>query len=55
VRMTKEVLNMSIDAPSLPAVLHMENRTQVLTTFTDDQREAVMAFLEKREPIFHNR
>jgi enoyl-CoA hydratase len=55
VRMTKEVLNMSIDAPSLPAVLHMENRTQVLTTFTDDQREAVLAFLEKREPVFHNR
>lgn len=55
VRMTKEVLNMSIDAPGLPAVLHMENRTQVLTTFTEDQQEAVKAFLEKREPVFHNR
>ena len=55
VRMTKEVLNMSIDAPSLLAALHWENRNQILTTFTDDQREAVMAFLEKREPVFHNR
>jgi len=55
VRLTKEVLNMSVDAPSLLAVLHWENRNQVLTTFTEDQREAVRAFLEKREPVFHNR
>jgi len=55
VRLTKEVLNMSIDAPSLLAALHLENRTQILATFTDDQREAVRAFIEKREPVFHNR
>lgn len=55
VRMTKEVLNMSVDAPSLLNALHMENRTQILTTFTEDQREAVAAFLEKREPVFRNR
>jgi enoyl-CoA hydratase len=55
VRMTKEVLNMSVDAPGLLAALHMENRTQMLTTFTEDQREAIAAFLEKREPVFHNR
>ena len=55
VRMTKEVLNMSADAPSLLAALHWENRTQILTTFTEDHKEAVKAFLEKREAIYHNR
>jgi enoyl-CoA hydratase/carnithine racemase len=55
VRMTKEVLNMSVDAPGLPAALHLENRTQSLTSFTEDQKEAVKAFLEKREPVFKNR
>lgn len=55
VRLTKEVLNMSVDAPSLLAALHLENRTQILTVFTEDQQEAVLAFLEKREPVFYNR
>ena len=33
----------------------LENRTQILTTFTEDMPEAMRAFLEKRQPEFKNR
>lgn len=51
-RMTKEVLNQSIDAPSLESALYMENRTQILATRTPDFAEAIRAFAEKRAPVF---
>ena len=55
VRMTKEVLWHNIDAPSLEAAQALENRTQILASFTDDADEAVSAFLDKRQPSFHDR
>jgi len=55
VRMTKEVLAMSVDAPSIEAAVEMENRTQVLATRTEDMVEAVTAFKEKREAEFRYR
>lgn len=55
VRMTKEILNMCMDAPSLLATLHLENRTQVLCTFTEDFEEAVTSVFEKREAVFRDR
>jgi enoyl-CoA hydratase len=55
VRMTKEVLALSVDAPSMEAAVEMENRTQVIATRTDDMAEAVAAFKEKREAEFHYR
>jgi enoyl-CoA hydratase len=55
VRMTKEVLAMSVDAPSIEAAVEMENRTQVLATRTEDMTEAVAAFKEKREAEFRYR
>lgn len=55
VRMTKEVLAISTDAGSIEAAVEMENRTQVLTTRTEDLQEAVEAFKEKRQATFHNR
>jgi len=55
VRMTKEVLDVNVDAPSLRAALELENRTQVLATGTADQREAVAAFLERRPAVFGDR
>lgn len=48
VRLTKECLNMSVDAGSLEAVIAMEDRQQILTSTTGDMREGVAAFLEKR-------
>ena len=51
-RMTKEVLNHSIDAPSIEAALYMENRTQSLAVMTGDFKVAAEAFKEKRQPVF---
>lgn len=50
--MTKEVLNHSIDAPTLESAIYMENRTQSLAVMTDDVREAILAFQEKRPPVY---
>jgi enoyl-CoA hydratase len=47
-RMTKEVFNFGLCAPSLEHQIHMENRTQTINFFTDDFREGAMSFVEKR-------
>ena len=51
-RLTKEGLGHSIDAASLDAVIAMEDRQQVLCTQSDDFREGMQAFLEKRAPRY---
>ncbi|NVM03264.1 MAG: enoyl-CoA hydratase/isomerase family protein, partial [Candidatus Helarchaeota archaeon] len=51
-RLTKEGINMSIDAPSLESVILFENRNQVITASTKDAPEGVLAFFEKREPRY---
>ncbi len=55
VRLTKECLNMSVDAGSLEAVIAMEDRQQILTSTTGDMREGVAAFLEKRPAEYKDR
>ena len=55
VAMTKQVLWDNVDATSLKAAMDLENRTQILTSLTDDCREAEAAFLQKRTPSFGNR
>lgn len=55
VRLTKECLNMSVDAGSLEAVIAMEDRQQILVAQTGDMREGVGAFLEKRKPDYRDR
>lgn len=52
--MTKEVMWSNLEAGSMQAAIDLENRTQILTTFTEDMPEAMRAFLEKREPRFRN-
>ena len=54
-RMTKDLLNLNADASSLETALAIENRTQVLLGQTDDLREGVAAFLEKRPPTYRGR
>jgi len=52
VYMTKLGLWANLDAPSLRHAMQLENRTQVLGTFTGNMREAGQAFVEKRNPIW---
>jgi enoyl-CoA hydratase/carnithine racemase len=54
-RMTKECLNMSVDAASLEAAVAMEDRNQILCAQTGDFGEGVRAFLEKRRPDYQDR
>ena len=54
-RLTKEGLNHSIDAPNLEAAMAMEDRQQSLVATTADTREAQRAFLEKRAPSYSDR
>ena len=54
-RLTKEGLNQSVDAPGLEAAMAMEDRQQSLTALTDDCGEAQRAFFEKRTPTYHDR
>lgn len=51
-RLTKECLGFSIDAPSLDAAIAMEDRNQILTANGPDFEEGVRAFLEKRAPVY---
>jgi enoyl-CoA hydratase len=50
--MTKEVMWSQLEVGSMQAGLDLENRTQIMSTFSGDMREAVGAFLEKRPPDF---
>ena len=51
-RMTKEGMNMGIDAPGLEQAIAMEDRNQVLTIQSENFREGMNAVIEKREPHF---
>jgi enoyl-CoA hydratase/carnithine racemase len=51
-RLTKDALGFAIDAPSMEAVIALEDRNQVLCTQGEDFAEGVSAFLEKRAPRY---
>lgn len=55
VELTKRGLWTSLETPSLGAAVELENRLLVLSALTEDQPEAVRAFLEKRPPQYRNR
>lgn len=51
-RMTKQVMAANLDAADLRSAIELENRTQILATYTGDMEEAIRAFREKRNPNF---
>lgn len=51
-RLTKEALNMAIDAGGLETVIAMEDRNQILCAQDGDFAEGIAAFLEKRAPKY---
>ncbi|MGE4322630.1 MAG: enoyl-CoA hydratase/isomerase family protein [Sphingobium sp.] len=53
-RMTKDALNLAVDAPSLDAVMAVEDRQQILISATADADEALKAFFEKRPPVYRD-
>lgn len=54
-RLTKEGLNMAIDAAGLEAAMAIENRNQLMCSKTSDAKEGMQAFLEKRDPEYTGR
>lgn len=54
-RRTKELLNLSLDAPGLRRQLAMETGVQTLAFFTEDLAEGMTATMQKRPPEFKNR
>jgi enoyl-CoA hydratase len=55
VALTKEGMWSALEIPGMQAAIDLENRQQIMATFTDDHREAMTAFLEKRPPHYRNR
>ena len=53
--MTKEVMWSQLEVGSLHAGIDLENRTQILTSMTEDARVATTALPERRPPVFHDR
>jgi len=51
-RMTKEGLNLAVDAPGLEAAMAIENRNQLMTAASPNFAEGMRAFLEKRAPNY---
>ncbi|WP_322516176.1 enoyl-CoA hydratase/isomerase family protein [Rhodopseudomonas palustris] len=54
-RLSKECLNMAVDAGSIEQVIAMEDRNQVLCSRSEDFKEGVAAFIEKRKPVYGKR
>ncbi len=55
IELTKQVVQLNVDANSLEAAIALENRNQVLSVQTEDMVEALAAFREKRAPNFRGR
>ncbi|MBA2933787.1 enoyl-CoA hydratase/isomerase family protein [Sphingomonas sp. CGMCC 1.13654] len=53
--LTKQALNMNIDAPSIDHAFAIEDRQQVMLSESEDHREAMTAFIEKRLPVYTGR
>ena len=52
---TKRLMWRNLDAPDLEAALELEDRVQILASMTEDYKEALAAFAEKRPPSFSGR
>ncbi|MFX1426964.1 MAG: enoyl-CoA hydratase/isomerase family protein [Promethearchaeota archaeon] len=52
VRLTKEALNMNVDAPSLETAIEIENRTQSICINTKDAPEGAFSLLANKQPKY---
>jgi enoyl-CoA hydratase/carnithine racemase len=53
-RLTKQVLNETVNGIPLETALKLENRNQILASQTADSREARQAWFEKRDPAWRD-
>jgi enoyl-CoA hydratase len=55
VALTKEGMWSALEIPGMQAAIDLENRQQIMASFTADHTEAMQAFLQKRAPRYENR
>jgi enoyl-CoA hydratase len=55
VALTKEAMWTALEIPAMQSAIDLENRQQIMASRTDDAREAMMAFMEKRPPNYLNK
>ncbi len=51
-QMTKDILWVNLENPSLEAAIEIEDRNQLMLGFTENLPEAIRAFDEKRAPVY---
>jgi enoyl-CoA hydratase len=55
VALTKEAMWTALEIPAMQSAIDLENRQQIMASRTDDAREAMLAFMEKRLPNYQNK
>jgi enoyl-CoA hydratase len=54
IALTKEAMWSALEIPGMQAAIDLENRQQIMSSHTEDARESMRAFLEKRSPVYRN-
>jgi len=55
VALTKEAMWAALEIPAMQTAIDLENRQQIMASRTEDAREAMLAFMEKRPPNYLNK
>jgi enoyl-CoA hydratase len=50
--MTKDIVWVNLENPSLEAAIEIEDRNQLMLGFTENLQEAIRAFDQKRDPVY---
>ncbi len=50
--MTKDIIWVNLENPSLASAIEIEDRNQLMLGFTDNLPEAIRAFDHKRDPVY---
>ena len=51
-QMTKEIIWVNLENPSLESAIEIEDRNQLMLGFTENLQEAIRAFDQKRDPVY---
>jgi enoyl-CoA hydratase len=53
-QMTKQVIWANLENPSLTAAIELEDRNQLMLGMTDNLPESILAYEEKRKPVYRD-